>query len=152
MREINGLGHVIDSIPKFNNIRKGSLPNGCFDCRFFEAYADNDPKTKERGDWCGECTLARGRLFRGGSNMDEIDCPLEHLEGVDERIWGFEPTGPWGRNYRAVDLSASGRKYKLDKINQLEAFLEDEKAELFKNMEFRNDPAIQADEGKSVTE
>lgn len=138
MKEINKCGHVIDSIAILNSMRTNCLPKGCGDCRFFEIFGEDDPRSDNKM-WRGECTLARGRLFRGGCMMDEVDCPLDHLEGVDERIWGVEPTNSWGRNYKAVDMCASGRKHRLERIEQLETLLKEEKKELIGLMDFHKD-------------
>ena len=117
MKTIRKCGPTIESIKLLNETRKGCLPENCKACRFFKANDKDD-------GFCGWCNLARGRLIE--VNFDDVDCPLDFLEGVDERIWGIEDTNPWHAPWRSEIKPVEILRHREQKIEKLLALLNTE--------------------------
>ena len=113
MKTIKKCGPLIESIKTINGTRKGCLPETCRSCRFFS-------ETGIKKDDYGWCHLGRGRLV--DEYMDEVDCPLDYMEGVDERIWGKEDTNPWHIPWKTElpkDEINANRAKKIEKLMNL---------------------------------
>ena len=132
MKNYNKPGPTIWSIRDMNREKLLLLPESCNECRFFKKYRKDNAKAED-GLWIGECLLARGRLSAAGSGMDEVDCPLESLEGVDNRIWEKADTNPWFINM-GFFVSKEGMEFQLDKIQRLKGWLESEECNIKDNL------------------
>jgi len=122
MKKYNKPGPAIWAIQDMNRKKPLLLPEGCGKCRFFKKYR-KDNKKADGGLWVGECVLARGRLCTYGPGMDEVSCPLEFLEGVDNRIWEKEDTNPWFVNI-SFFCTKEGMEFQISKIKKLKEMLE----------------------------